>query len=575
VIFLFGQEEPLPPNHIYPEKQDIIYLYEWRTQKGDSLAWKDRIYKDSRWEKKITSNLFTKASHTWYRRNISISENIAPTQNISLYIPILLSAYEVYWDGQLVGRSGRISTHEDTFQAGRLSQYHIIPDSLVRPGIHTIAIRSIRGNAVGGGILYPARVGIHSTLLNHNKRTYSLAFFLAGIFFSTALFHLFVLTYRGRRATNGLFGMYSFSCAGYVIADSLIKYGGLSNNFFFPLAITEDFFWFGQLAFLPLFLLSHFRATYRMITGIIITVITALVVLLPRLAVYNIIPFNWVHFLDDFNVFYGYLSTAAAILITLGAALKKKEGSKTILSGLLIFFGAILFTGTRNLPHSWIVGVSSLNIFITIAIARQLSHQLQLSYRAKVKAARLELELLKKHIHPHFLLNSLNSIVAWIEEDPARATELVTELSRELRYLMAFAGEKRVILSEEIKLCRTHIAVMNMRREKDIRLICTGDFRYPVKIPPLILHTVIENGLSHGFRAQDEGTFFLDCQKRRDQFCITLSNNGSCQGTIKEEGTGSRYITRRLKEVFGAQWSFTSGPTAQGWKTEITLRGIR
>ena len=63
---------------------------------------------------------------------------------------------------------------------------------------------------------------------------------------------------------------------------------------------------------------------------------------------------------------------------------------------------------------------------------------------SELRSARLELELLKKHIQPHFLLNSLNSVIAWLEEEPSTAVRLVNALAEELRADSAvFQGETR------------------------------------------------------------------------------------------------------------------------------------
>ena len=54
---------------------------------------------------------------------------------------------------------------------------------------------------------------------------------------------------------------------------------------------------------------------------------------------------------------------------------------------------------------------------------------------AQLAAARLELELLKKNIQPHFLLNTLATIMETIEEGPKTAAALVESLAGEFRIL--------------------------------------------------------------------------------------------------------------------------------------------
>jgi sensor histidine kinase YesM len=546
----------------------------WRYTIGDSSQWAEEKYDHSQWPIISVPTLIKDDSIAWFRRNINSRINADSLQQNVLYVPAAIGAYEVYLNSTRIGSSGTLShTDRSDIRYPTLSQYYLIPQNLLKEGRNTLSLRVRIDTPIGGGIPYPVYLGEHSQIILENKHNYSLAFFLAGIFLITAIFHLFVLTYRGRRITNSLFGLYSFSCAGYVIVDSLIKYAGIHGSYFLFLSIIKDFFWLGLVVLLPLFLLSHFKASFRITTGIIITCISTCIIAMARLSHYNIIPLEWSVFWESMNYIYGYLATFFAVVITLGATLKKKAGSKTILSGLLLFFTALIIgTTTQGPGNSWIIGVSVLNIFITIAIARQLSHELKQSFQSQIKNTRLELELLKKHIHPHFLLNSLNSIVAWIEEDPATATKLINQLSKELRYLMAFAGQNTVILSEEIKLCATHLHVMNMRKEKNIDLLCEGDYQEPVKIPPLILHTIIENGLTHGFKKKDTGIFRIICTIQNRDFKLCIYNNGSSHGHSNSTGTGINYIKTRLREVFGSKWLLASFPVQDGWQWEITLK---
>jgi len=185
----------------------------------------------------------------------------------------------------------------------------------------------------------------------------------------------------------------------------------------------------------------------------------------------------------------------------------------------------------------------------------------------EIKNARLEIELLKRHIQPHFLLNSLNSIVAWIEEEPKTAIKLVNELSEELRRLMTFAERKTVSLFEEISLCRAHIQVMNLRKEKKIKFEVQGNIDRII-IPPLILHTALENGITHGFIKKDTGTFYLKVEKTGKKINILLENDGDnkISQNKKNSGTGNKYIIQRLIEFYGKDFKFVSQPKTDGWQ---------
>ena len=92
----------------------------------------------------------------------------------------------------------------------------------------------------------------------------------------------------------------------------------------------------------------------------------------------------------------------------------------------------------------------------------------RLTQEAHLVTARLEIELLKKNIQPHFLLNSINATIVWLQEDPRNATRLLNSLADELRMLLHFSGKKMITLEQELELCRAHLQVMSLRHDKNL-----------------------------------------------------------------------------------------------------------
>jgi LytS/YehU family sensor histidine kinase len=192
------------------------------------------------------------------------------------------------------------------------------------------------------------------------------------------------------------------------------------------------------------------------------------------------------------------------------------------------------------------------------------------AHEIELRSARLELDLLKKHIHPHFLLNSLNSIIAWLEEEPNVAVKLVDALAGELRMLLSFSGRKLISLREELALCEAHLKVMSLRQEKDFTL--DTNIRADSGIPPLVLHTLVENGLTHGYRGREKGYFSIVAEKTGEVVRIVVFNDGRVESGESGDsgGTGTRYIQSRLEEAFPSRWKFRGGPADGGWHVEIT-----
>ena len=63
-------------------------------------------------------------------------------------------------------------------------------------------------------------------------------------------------------------------------------------------------------------------------------------------------------------------------------------------------------------------------------------------------------------------------------------------------------------MEEELSMCRAHLQIMGFRKHACFELKTEG-IEGTEKIPPAIFHTLIENGLTHGYAERDQGLFIL------------------------------------------------------------------
>ena len=83
----------------------------WRFQTGDDPAWAAADFDDSSWEQSDVSRSWGDQGHwayagrAWYRRQIEIAGDAT---DLALYVPETACAYEVYWNGRMIGRTDRM-----------------------------------------------------------------------------------------------------------------------------------------------------------------------------------------------------------------------------------------------------------------------------------------------------------------------------------------------------------------------------------------------------------------------------------------------------------------------------------
>jgi sensor histidine kinase YesM len=118
--------------------------------------------------------------------------------------------------------------------------------------------------------------------------------------------------------------------------------------------------------------------------------------------------------------------------------------------------------------------------------------------RAEKLLAEARLASLESRLHPHFLFNTLNAISALIPEDPAGAEKLVEQLAALLRFSLDVGASHTVPLRTDVEIIRAYLGIEQAR---------LGDrLRYAIElpaelescaVPPLALHTLVQNSVKH------------------------------------------------------------------------------
>lgn len=181
----------------------------------------------------------------------------------------------------------------------------------------------------------------------------------------------------------------------------------------------------------------------------------------------------------------------------------------------------------------------------------------RLSLLATVKEA--ELRALKAQVNPHFIFNSLNSVRALIDEDPARARQAVTQLANLLRYSLQSGQLETVPFEEELRTVNDYLALEQVRHEERLRLrldIAPEALRQ--NIPPMLLQTLVENAVKYGLASRPEGgeiAISARCAGARLELRVTnpgeLARAPALGRAAGSTGLGLSNASHRLRLLFG------------------------
>jgi hypothetical protein len=157
------------------------------------------------------------------------------------------------------------------------------------------------------------------------------------------------------------------------------------------------------------------------------------------------------------------------------------------------------------LGFTWLRGVQYIGwsaLYFWILSTRASRERAVNLVRAESAAHEAELQMLRAQIDPHFLFNSLNTVLAGLDRDPRALSGVVQGLADYLRYSLANRHSALVPLGEEYDAVMNYLVVEKARFRDDLEIDAHMDpGARAVPVPGVILQPLVENAIKHGYKA--------------------------------------------------------------------------
>jgi two-component system sensor histidine kinase AlgZ len=167
---------------------------------------------------------------------------------------------------------------------------------------------------------------------------------------------------------------------------------------------------------------------------------------------------------------------------------------------------------------------------------------------------------LQSRIRPHFLFNTLNSAIALVRAEPAKAEALLEDLSDLFREALKDSGEP-VRLAQEIELAQRYLAIEQVRFGERLRVQWALDpAANDAKLPPLLLQPLVENAVRHGVEPSALGADVRISTQCRGSIVVIKVTNTVPNGQGEQgQGLALRNVRERLALLHDVQGQFRSG----------------
>ena len=203
------------------------------------------------------------------------------------------------------------------------------------------------------------------------------------------------------------------------------------------------------------------------------------------------------------------------------------------------------------------------------------------------KMRKADLRLLQEQINPHFLYNTLDTIVWLIEcNETEQATEMVVTLSDFFRLVLSH-GQEFISIRMEEQHVRSYLQIQETRYHDIMEYhILIDPELYGYQIPKMTLQPIVENALYHGIKCKrSKGQICIRGEKKQDLLILTVTDDGvgmeeaDLQDLQKEiekpckqtdRGFGLANVNERLHMYFGAEYGVKIA-SRPGEGTQVTI----
>ncbi|MCW7494640.1 histidine kinase [Leptospira sp. 2 VSF19] len=564
-------------------------------KKNELTLEKDTLILPGFWnEIKREGKVYSPQSYSTFHLHLTLPKSFIHGQ-FSFYIPHAFTTYRMYLNDVLISENGTVGSSEIETR-----EYWLPKIVFFTPTTEEIEIILQVANykSLNAGFRQSIEFGTQESMIRKKQVRLALDIFLIASLFVISLYHFMLYLLKKNDQSLLYFSLYSFVSMVYkftsgefflLILFPDFEWRWLIKIFFLSVYLTFPFFlsFIGKVfpneignkpnyIFQFIFFSFSLFVLFSESTWIEETLFPAEIMML-----FCCIYVIWIlskAVINKRENAAGFLLGFLFLFITaLNDILFEKNIIKTEVYGPLgtfvLFFSQSFFLSKKYSKLYTTVEKQKLELEQTVSLKENI-------YRANILSKRMELELYKKTIQPHFLMNSLSAIRYWVSESAEKSAEILDSLVGELRIILKVASKQLIPIGEEIKLCKYHIGVMKLRTEKEYRFRTFG-IDPKEEFPPLIFHTLIENAFTHEDSIKAKLSFIILKKniKKEEKFfsvyCFIVYNH--CKSNEPEasksgSGTGLEYVRLRLEESYSGKWSLQHGKSKKGYRVLIQIQ---
>jgi len=169
------------------------------------------------------------------------------------------------------------------------------------------------------------------------------------------------------------------------------------------------------------------------------------------------------------------------------------------------------------------------------------------------RALEAHLKMLQAQIEPHFLFNTLSTVLTLMDTDSKSAGKMLTDLIGFLRSSLSKTRAYVTTVGEEIEMVRAYLNICKVRMGDRLEYRIGFDEDLKEKpIPPMLVQPLVENAIKHGLEPSVEGGMVaITARSDHRHIRITVTDTGEGLSENGNGGVGLKNIRDRLHSLYG------------------------
>ncbi|MEM1214070.1 MAG: histidine kinase [Bacteroidota bacterium] len=155
-----------------------------------------------------------------------------------------------------------------------------------------------------------------------------------------------------------------------------------------------------------------------------------------------------------------------------------------------------------SLPGTYIIVLLMTFLYETIFLFHKYREAIEEKNKLQLAHVQGQLDNLRNQINPHFLFNSLNTLMSLIPQDTERAMTFLNKLSKFYRYTVSSQKEALIDVTTELENAAIYAELLHERFYKALEIELSDATSSHWQILPLSVQLLIENAVKHNIVSQ-------------------------------------------------------------------------